>query len=106
MIEIPIKPIPNQKIDIILNKQNVRIIINYKYGNLYADVYSKGDALCYGAIIRNNTPIIKARYTGFDGNLFMHDMNSTLDPDYELLGKRYRLVYLTNEEVKKFNVVV
>lgn len=98
MQEIPLQPIPAQTLQIVLDGQYCTFSVYFRWGRCYLDltvgatpVY-KG-ILCLHAQKLNTSPTID-----FSGSLYFIDMQSQDPPQWEGLGDRWMLVYLSDGE--------
>lgn len=111
MLEIPIQPVPNQSLTVVVNQINCKINLNTRtkpnYFNLdldleerefvlYFDLEANSSSITRATICENLTPLIKQDYLGFSGNFIFVDLEGDSNPFYEGLGSRFRLLYLEN----------
>lgn len=95
---VPLQPIPSQVLRTVLNKQNLKISIYDKGGNLFVDVNSGGVQIITSVMVRNADPIVCINYSGFVGNMIFLDIDGFNHPEYSGLGSRYRLIYIPPPE--------
>jgi len=98
MQTVPIQPIPSQIVKAVLGNQNVQIGIYYKTQGIFVDVNSDGADVATSVLARDAVELVCRHYTGFKGNLMFIDSMGSSDPTYDLLGTRYNLVYLAEDE--------
>lgn len=98
MQTIPIQPVPAQIVKVVLEDQNVQIGIYQKVQGIFVDVNVDGTDVVTSVIAHDTVPLVCRDYAGFLGNLIFVDNLGSSDPTYDLLGTRYSLVYLTEEE--------
>lgn len=96
---IPLKPLPNQTVTVVLSGQVCQIDVYQQPQGLFVDVYLNNEPVAVGVIGENLNAIIRAPYTGFSGDLAFIDAQGTSDPYYTGLGGRFSLAYLTAEEL-------
>lgn len=93
MIEIPLQPVPSQRLSIILAEQTVQIALYQKPQGLFADVEVNGVDVTTGVICRNKVRLVRSDYVSFVGTLYFVDTQGLDDPHYSGLGARWGLVY-------------
>lgn len=93
MIEITLEKVPAQEVNVILNKQKVRIRVFQLSTGLYVDVYKNDEPVCLGVLALNLNKIVRYKYLDFDGDLFFMDTQGSSDPQYKGLGERFILCY-------------
>ncbi len=91
---VPIRPLPNQTLQVQLDRQATALrIYQIAYG-LFVDVTLNGAAVISGVIAQNLNRIVRSAYLGFAGDLIFVDTQGDADPIYTGLGSRFLLVYL------------
>lgn len=98
MQEIQIQPVASQIIKAVLAGQNCQIKIYQTGYCMFLDLNADGIDIMTAVLIHDTCPLVTRQYSGFLGNLMVVDIYGTEDPEYNDLGSRYRLVYLTEEE--------
>lgn len=93
MIEIPLQPVPSQRLSVILAGQNVQIALYQKPQGLFADVEVNGVDVTTGVICRDKLRLARSDYVSFIGTLYFVDTQGSDDPYYSGLGARWGLVY-------------
>ena len=73
---------------------------------MFIDLYVGNDtAVCLGVTCMNAVRIVRYDYlrakTGFKGDLFFIDTTGSGDPYYAGLGDRYKLYYVTDDELSE-----
>ena len=106
MIEIPLEQIPNQIFENILNQQDCTIHLYVRGDYLYLDLEIAQEPFFYGAICLDRTPVLPVQKETFNGNFLFIDILGSLPPEYTKLNDRYKLYYLTNDEVAEFNNII
>ena len=103
---IPLSPIPNQSMSVVLQERNVTLTLRTLDGTLYADVLCGGVPICAAHICQDRQLLTaRAEYLGFPGlSLWFADLRGTSDPHWSELNTRYLLlsVELTAEERAQF----
>ena len=95
IFEIPIKPVPSQKLSVMLGAQNTTIELAWKNNRLYATVsIGSIDVVC-SRLCLNREPIVREQYRGFIGELYFDDQQGSQEPDFVGLGSRYKLFWVT-----------
>ncbi len=102
MIEVPLEQIPNQIFEIILNNQDCTIHMFLRGDYLYLDLMLDNEPVFYGAICYDRTKILPVNSI-FKGNFIFIDNLGRHKPEYEKLNDRYKLYYLTSDEVIEFD---
>lgn len=96
---IPLQPVPNQTLTVLLDNQVCRINVYQKFFGLFLDMAigaaPKGNAI----ICQDRNRLIRYSYIGFVGELVFFDTQGTSDPIYTGLGSRFRLLYVTAAEL-------
>ena len=107
MLIIPVQPVPNQVVSVVLNGQYTQLNIYYKaaYG-LFMDVLLNNVIIISGVICWNANRIIRSAYLGYSGDFCWFDNQGTSDPVYTGLGTQYSLVYLTPSDLTAAGVPV
>lgn len=98
---IPLRAIPNQRLNIVLGNQNCTIRIAQKGDYMYADLAVNGIPVREGAICLVNTSLLQYPLSGFSGVLYFVDMKGLGGvPEYSQLGTRYILCYEEADNVR------
>ncbi len=105
MILIPLEQIPNQEFEIILNNQDCTIHLFLRGDYLYLNLSLDNEPVFYGAICYDRTKILPVNSI-FKGNFIFIDNLGSSNPEYTKLNDRYKLYYLTNDEVSEFNNLI
>lgn len=106
---IPLQAVPSQTLQIVLGGQNCALslyildgydftdlTLNTTNVNLYLDFAYNGIDVTETQICLNQKRLlINRQYLGFAGDFMFIDTQGTLDPQYQGLGARYVLLYLT-----------
>lgn len=103
MFVIPLQPIPNQTVSVILGAQACSIKVYQRTTGLYVDLYVNNVLIIGGVLGLNLVKIVRDAYLGFVGDLCFCDVQApTLadgsvdfsSPDFTGLGSRYLFLYL------------
>jgi hypothetical protein len=96
---IPIKPVPRQTLQIVLDDQSCVIEIFQMPFGLFVSL-SVNDSLIVASVIAlNETRVVRSRYLGFLGDLAFQDTQGSSDPVYTGLGDRFVLNYIQESEL-------
>jgi hypothetical protein len=96
---VPIQPVAQQTLAVVLAEQNCQIVISQRSTGLFLDLYSNGSLVIAGVICENLNRIVRSSYLGFTGDLAFVDTQGTSDPVYTGLGSRYLLAYIEASEL-------
>jgi len=96
---VPIKPLPNQVLQVQLAEQPVSLNIYQLAYGLFIDVSINNQLVIGGVICQNLNRIVRSEYLGLVGDFTFVDTQATdgeegTDPVYTGLGSQYQLVYL------------
>ncbi|ELD0485756.1 hypothetical protein QUQ58_002281 [Escherichia coli] len=100
MLEIVLSPVKAQQFTVTLGGQICTIRLNQRTTGMYIDITVNGAPCLYGVLCLNNNRIIRYGYLPFQGDLFFTDTEGNSDPNWRGLGSRYRLCWLSPEELK------
>lgn len=91
---IPLSPIPNQSMSVVLQERNVALTLRTLDGTLYADVLCEGVPVCTTHVCQDRQLLTaRAEYLGFPGlSLWFADLRGTSDPHWSELNSRYVLL--------------
>jgi hypothetical protein len=98
MQTIPLQPVANQIVKVVLGNQNCQILLALRNDNFFADVSVGGIDLVTCVIVRDSVPIVSSEYSGFSGQLMIIDTSSNEDPRIDGLGSRWLLTYFSGSE--------
>ena len=102
MQRIPLRPAPNQSLEIVLGGQNCTLRLYTRpvdmVEHLFCDIAVERNVVLSGAICQNLTPLILYRHLAFEGQLFFVDMQGDEPPHWRGLDDRFRLVWLAPDE--------
>lgn len=92
--KIPLKAIPNQRFNVVLNDQNCTIHLFQRGDYLYMDFAVDDKMIRTGSICLSATSILAYPTPYFNGYLFFTDVKrKNKEPNYAELGSRYILCY-------------
>ena len=89
ILEIPLQPVPNQRLGVRIEGKAYSISIALRRGGLYITVSADGETLVRNRALLSFAPL--------EGDLMLVDTRGTSDPVWDELGERYRLMYWTTE---------
>lgn len=96
---VPLKPVPNQALTVILAGQYCQINVYQEPSGIHVDLYVNNEIVIAGVIAENLNRIVRSTYLGFAGDLAFIDNQGDTDPYYTGLGTRYSLAYITAAEL-------
>ncbi|MNC43342.1 hypothetical protein D3C75_921980 [compost metagenome] len=99
VIEIPLSPLPGQRLQIVLDDQNVTLTVRQKGPRMYIDLDVSGTPVMTGAICSDRTNVKQYKTMPFRGGLFFVDTEGRDAPQFEGLGTRWVLMYLSEDEL-------
>ena len=98
MLQIPIQPVSNQRLAVVLAGQTCQLYIYTKPQGMFVDINADGVNVSLGVIARDGVPLNACDYSTFQGNFYFVDTQGSSDPAPSGLGSRYQLVYVTADE--------
>lgn len=99
MQEITLTQEKSQSFSITLADQACVIRLFQGYAGIYMDLTLNNVPIMQGVLCLNNNKMVKYKYLGFRGDLFFCDQQGNQDPTYDGLSTRYKLFYLTQDEL-------
>lgn len=96
---ISLQPSKSQKVTVTLNGQTCQLKLHQRSDGFYIDLYINGEAKMLGVLCENCNFLVRYSYLGFSGDLVFVDTQGTSDPEWSGIGTRYRLYYLTADEI-------
>lgn len=96
---IPLQPVPAQIVKATLGEQIVQVKVRQTRYGVFMDLYADDALIIGGVVCENRNRIVRDAYLGFDGDLAFFDTQGESDPNYDGLGDRFLLAYLTAAEV-------
>lgn len=100
MQEIALQAQTSQTFTVDLSGQSCQIRIVQRSTGIYLDLYVNSAPVVQGVICINCVKIVRYSYLGFSGDLVIVDTQGETDPSYDELGSRYRLYYLSPEDIE------
>lgn len=94
---IPLKAAPSQAVNVVLAGQPCTIELREIGGRQYLSLSVNGKVICRNVLVVNRSAIIRAKYTGFIGELAAIDTQGDEAPQYSGWGERWRLAF--NDEI-------
>ena len=94
---IPLKAVPSQKIIVDLATQSCTIAIRQLGGRQFLSLSVEGNIICQSVLMVDRSPIVRARYTGFIGDLMSVDIEKSEPPSFTGWGTRFILIYSDTE---------
>lgn len=100
MQRVPLAPIPSQRLDIVLGGQNCKVSVHQRGELLYIDLAVDLTPVVRSRVLRNRIRVLlDTTYRGFRGDLVMVDTQGAAQPEYDELGTRFQLYYLSADEL-------
>lgn len=99
MQEISLMPVKSQEISVTLANQNCRIKIHQRSTGLYMDMYIDNSPVMQGVICMNCCYLVRYKYLRFSGDLVFVDTQGGSDPVWDEVGTRFKLYWLTADEI-------
>lgn len=94
---IPIQPIPNQVVTVLINNQKLKIELRQKSTGLYCSLFLDDVLKLRNIICHDRVAFPEDSYHGLNCTLQFVDTQGLDDPEYSLLGSRFLLAALTND---------
>lgn len=95
---IPLAAIPAETFQIVLDDQQCRITLYQRGRRMYLDLDVGDEAVCRGAICQNRASIVQSPTRLFSGTLHFWDTLGDEPPQYDRLGTRFLLLYVSANE--------
>lgn len=109
MLTIPLQAVPSQTVTALLGNQQCSINVYQKFFGLFLDLYVvpqivsptsvPPQPIVIGEICWNLNFVVRFAYLGFSGDLAFLDTQGNDNPVFTGLGSRFKLVYLSADEV-------
>lgn len=99
MQTIPLQAVPNQTLKFAAGNLAVQLKVYQKLYGLVMDVLINSTPIATGCLCLNQNRVLHNAYLGFPGDLAFVDTQGSQDPSYTGLGSRWRLIYLTTDDV-------
>lgn len=94
---IPLKAVPSQAVNVPLAGQPCTIELREIGGRQYLSLSINGKVICRNVLVVNRSAIVRAKYTGFIGELAAIDTQGDDAPVYTGWGTRWLLAF--NDEI-------
>lgn len=95
---IPLQSIPAQRLQVVLDGQYCTIAVYWRWGRCYADLTVGSTPIFKGALCLHLEKINSSPNIAFSGSLYFIDTQSQDAPQWDGLGERWVLVYLSDGE--------
>lgn len=93
VVEIPLQQVPSQAVQVVLGGQPCVIGLRQLGGRQYFSLSVNGAVICQNVLMQNLSPIVRAKYTGFIGDLAVVDTKGDAAPEYTGWSDRWLLLY-------------
>jgi hypothetical protein len=103
--QIPLRKVPNQKLDVELDGQQCGIRLVTRLGRLFCGLTVDDATVWDGIIVRDRLPLKQSRMQLLRGDLMFVDTEGKDDPRWAKLGDRFVLAYFGEGEEFDPNVV-
>lgn len=90
---VPLKAVPSQAVNVVLAGQPCTIELREIGGRQYLSLSINGKVICRNVLVVNRSAIIRAKYTGFIGELAAVDTQGDDAPAYTGWGTRWLLAF-------------
>lgn len=90
---IPLKQVPSQSLNTILLGQPCTIRLRLLGGRQYFSLSLNGTIICSMVLIADRSALVRAAYTGFQGELAVIDTQGTEPPQYTGWSTRWVLAF-------------
>lgn len=90
---VPLKPVPSQAVNAVLAGQPCTLELREIGGRQYLGLSISGKVICRNVLIVNRSAIVRAKYTGFIGELAAIDTQGDDAPVYTGWGTRWLLAF-------------
>lgn len=99
---ISLSAVPSQKLQVVLEDQDVELSILQRGNNVYADITVNGVVLRQGVLCIDRVPLLQPGTTEFSGNLVFIDLWGTSNPQWQEYESRFVLLYYTAAEAEEW----
>jgi hypothetical protein len=99
MLIVPVQPVPNQTLSILLANQLCQLTLRTRFLGLFMDISVNDSPIVQGVICQHWNRIVRSAYLGFVGDFAFWDTQGSDDPAFSGLGTRYRLYYLERSDL-------
>ena len=98
MVEIPLQALPAQRLNVVLDDQNCTIHIYWRWGRCFMDLSVDDTEIFTGAICQNIQAVNQSPSIYFAGLFYFFDTLGDVAPQWDGLGDRWRLFFLSAGE--------
>jgi len=100
MVKIPLQPVPAQTVNALLEQQAATMTVRQLGTGVYLSLSLGDTSIVSQCICENANRIVRGTYQGFEGDVFFIDTTGAgADPQFDGLGTRFQLVYMTAAEL-------
>ena len=93
VVEVPLQPVPSQGVQVVLGGQPCTIGLRQLAGRQYLSLSVNGTVMCQNVLLQDRSPVVRAPYLGFVGDVAVVDTQGEDPPDYTGWGSRWLLLY-------------
>ncbi len=90
---IPLVAVPSQTMSVQLGGQSCRISVRQRRTGVFVDLYEQDVPIALGMKAIDRKFMVRAAYTGFEGDLFFVDTQGEENPQFAGLGSRWQLAW-------------
>lgn len=90
---IPLVAAPSQSMSVQLGEQSCRINVRQRRTGVFLDLLVQDAPIALGVKAIDRKFLIRAAYTGFEGDLFFVDTQGDENPQFAGLGTRWQLAW-------------
>jgi hypothetical protein len=101
MLIVPVQPVPNQTLSILLANQLCQLTLRTRFFGLFMDVSVNDAPIVQSVICQRWNRIVRSAYLGFVGDFAFWDAQGKTDPTFSGLGDRYLLYYLEKSDLPR-----
>lgn len=98
MVIVPLQAIPAQRLQIVLDGQYCTVSVYYRWGRCYLDLTVGATPICKGALCLHGVKVNMSQSNDFQGSLYFIDTQAQSAPQWDGLGARWVLLYLSDGE--------
>ena len=104
MLTIPLRPVANQNLQVLVENQPCTIELSQTNYGLFLSLAVDGEDVITGVLCQNRNRIVRSSYLGFVGDFCFVDTQGDEAPKYDGLGDRYVLLYLSPTDLLDLGV--
>lgn len=97
-VQIELQALPNQKASVLLNDQECEIQVRQMGNRLFMSLTVDDEVIFNNVLCAVASPINGFEVLGFSGALFFLDTKGHADPQWEELGSRWLLFYVSPDD--------